>query len=104
MSYAVEVTQYVTDFIIRNVYSERVYVKIYDSMRLLGDYPELGRAYAPEYPAAAPPFPCRSFAVPDTPFTLFYTVDPEEPKLTVFYIENQAMNPKDRFLYGGVEL
>lgn len=102
--YTVKLVDEVEDFIVRSVWSERVYSKMMDYMELLSVFPDLGTPYQPEYAAARPPFPCRAVAVPDTPFTLYYITLEEARALVVIFIENQASNPNERFNWGIVSL
>lgn len=90
-------TSSVRQFILENVYSERVAAAIDRQREMLALFPEMGRRYDPIYEAAFPPFPCRWVAIPDTLFTLYYTVDVGKNEVVVFYIEHQRMNPRKRF-------
>lgn len=96
-SYAVEYVSEVEEFILKNVWSKRVYSKIVNYVDLLSYFPDMGTPYNPEYQAAVPPFPCRFIAVPDTPFTLYYIKLVELKKIVVIYIENQGADPNSRF-------
>ena len=87
----------VVSFLIESIESPRVLARIEQQKGMLELFPEMGRAYQPEYEAAYPSVPCRWVAVPDTPFTLYYHFDTEEQKVVVFYIEHQRMNPMGRF-------
>ena len=87
----------VVSFLIESIESPRVLARIEQQKGMLELFPEMGRAYQPEYEAAYPSVPCRWVAVPDTPFTLYYHFDTEEQKVAVFYIEHQRMNPMGRF-------
>lgn len=95
--YVVEYVSEVEEFILKNVWSERVYSKIVSYVDLLSEFPDMGTPYNPEYPAAVPPFPCRFIAVPDTPFTLYYIKLAELKKVVIIYIENQSADPNSRF-------
>ena len=98
MPCTVEVTEYAETFIEEHVTSLRVYERIVDCMRLIGDYPQIGRTYDPEYEAARPPFPCRHLPVSDTPFTLYYTYNVETNVATVICIAFSAGDPMRRFM------
>lgn len=87
----------VVSFLIENIESPRVLARIEQQKGMLELFPEMGRAYQPEYEAAYPPMPCRWIAVPDTPFTLYYHFDEQAQKVVVFSIEHQRMNPMGRF-------
>lgn len=87
----------VVSFLIENIESPRVLARIEQQKGMLELFPEMGRAYQPEYEAAYPPVPCRRIAVPDTPFTLYYHFDEQAQKVVVFSIEHQRMNPMGRF-------
>ncbi len=88
-------TQSAEEFVEKNVTSERVLARIERACDLLADYPDMGTPYQASYPAAQPPFPCRTLALPDTPFTLYYLHDDEQ--VVVFSIEWSAGDPKKRF-------
>lgn len=90
-------TQYAMDFIAQNVNSKEVAKKIFKYRELLEYFPDLGAPYNPSYPAAIPPFPCRSIAVPDTPFTLYYLKENELQRVVVFCIDFQRVEPNARF-------
>lgn len=90
-------TQSAIDFIIEHAASEHVASKLFEYRRLLQDYPDLGKAYDPDYPAARPPFDCREIHVPDTPFTLYYLKNEEERLVVIFCIEFQRAQPNSRF-------
>ena len=78
------------------MYSERVLARIETYSELLADYPYLGAIYDPDYPAARPPLPCRHIRIPDTPFTLFYSVDEAAEEVDVFYVDFSAGDPRGR--------
>ena len=96
-SWSASYTQFALDFIQRNVTSKRVAEKLFEYRRLLEQYPDLGRAHDPDYPAARTPFPCRELPVPDTPFTLYYLKQPETMRIIIFCIEYQRRDPNARF-------
>ncbi len=97
MTCRVTLANSVLDFIEEHVYSERVLKRIETYVELLEDYPYLGAVYAPDYPAARPPVPCRHIDIPDTPFTLYYAVDVEREEVEIFYIDFSAADPRGRF-------
>lgn len=97
MPHEVVLTQSAEEFIQENVWSEQVLSRIERACALLADYPDMGTPYQPEYAAAWPPVPCRYLALPDTPFTLYYTHDQE--LVTVLSLEWSAGNPKGRFRF-----
>ena len=104
MPHSVEYTDNVTEFILSQVTSERVYNKI-DSYRfVLADFPEIGTPYQPSYLAAQPAFPCRWIAVPDTPFTLYYLIESTTEKVIVFHIEHRARDPRKHFDWSATDL
>ena len=67
------------------------------AVEMLSAFPSLGPVYDPEYIAARPPFPCRYLPLPDTPFTLYYTVDEAALRVTIIDIEWSAGDPRKRF-------
>ena len=81
-------------FVEEHVYSERVLARVETYTELLADYPYLGATYALDYPAARPPLPCRHIDIPDTPFTLFYSVNEAEQEVEVFYVDFSAGDPR----------
>ena len=97
MAYQVTFANSALDFIEKHVYSERVLARIETYAELLADYPRIGAVYAPNYPAAKPPLPCRHIDIPDTPFTLFYSVDDAAQEVDVFYVDFSAGDPRRRF-------
>ena len=97
MEYAVVYTQYVVDFMLEQIESERVYSRVDGYRDVLKRFPDIGGDYDPHYDAARPPFSCKRIVVPDTPFTLYYQKDEEKHRVTVFYIEHQRANPRGRF-------
>lgn len=97
MAYQVELTEYAEAFIMENISTERVFRRIEQAAQMLAAYPSAGAAYAPAYPAATPPFPCRYLPLADTPFTLYYTKDDEAEIVTIFDIEWSAGDPCRRF-------
>ena len=98
--YEVAYTRSVVDFMMAEIESERVYDKVVVYRRALALFPDIGRRYDPHYEAARPPFPCRFIAVPDTPFTLYYTKDDARRRVVVFHIEHQRADPGVRFAGG----
>lgn len=102
MAYSVHYTQEAREFILTNVRSKKVHERIKKFRDMLKELPELGRAYDPEYPASRPPFECRVLAVPDSPFALYYVVDEEHEEIIIFHVENQRMDPEERFAYAVV--
>lgn len=92
----------VLDFIDEHVTSEHVLARIETYRELLSQYPALGAAHDPDYPAARPPIVCRRLPVPDTPFTLYYAIDEEHRNVNVFYIEFKGADPMTRFDYSGL--
>lgn len=97
MAYEVSLTEDAVSFIEEHVKRESVYLRIIECMKMLADYPFMGRFYDPEYPVVRLPFACRRLAVPDTPFALYYVSNEEERRLVVFYIEFATGNPNKRF-------
>ena len=97
MAYRVLFANSALTFIEDHVYSERVLARIETYAELLADYPYLGAIYDPDYPAARPPLPCRHIRIPDTPFTLFYSVDEAAEEVDVFYVDFSAGDPRGRF-------
>lgn len=97
MACRVELTEYAEQFISENVLTERVLGRFDDAVEMLAAYPYAGPAYAPTYPAATPPFPCRYYPLSDTPFTLYYLVDEERELVVVFDVEWSAGDPARRF-------
>lgn len=97
MSYNVEITDYAADFIEQNVALESVLRRFEWAVEMLSAFPSLGSVYDPEYIAARPPFPCRCLPLPDTPFTLYYTVDEAALRVTIIDIEWSAGDPRKRF-------
>ena len=97
VSYKVEITDYAADFIEQNVALESVLRRFEWAVEMLSAFPFLGPAYDPEYIAARPPFPCRYLPLPDTPFTLYYTVDEAALRVTIIDIEWSAGDPRKRF-------
>lgn len=97
MSYTTSFTEYAEAFLLENVLSERVLERVEHTVDLLAQYPALRRVYDPQYPAAIPPFPCRSIAVADTPFTLYYVIDDGQQELTIVSVEWSAGDPAKRF-------
>lgn len=97
MSYNVEITDYASDFIEQNVALESVLRRFEWAVEMLSAFPSLGPVYDPEYIAARPPFPCRYLPLPDTPFTLYYTVDEAALRVTIIEIEWSAGDPRKRF-------
>lgn len=95
--YEVEYVEQAVSFLEENVWTEQVFNRIVRYVDLLGEFPDLGTPYNPDYPAAMPPFPCRFIAVPDTPFTLYYVKDDERFIVTIIFIEHQGSNPEGRF-------
>lgn len=95
--YASGLTPNVIEFIAANVQRESTLASIERCVSLLEEFPAIGRVYDPEYPAARVPFPCRSFVIPDTPFTLYYLKDDEERRIVVFAFEWTAGDPVKRF-------
>ena len=95
--YEVEYVQQAVSFLEENVWTEQALDRIIRYVDLLGEFPDLGTPYSPDYPAARPPFSCRFVAVPDTPFTFYYVKDDERFLITIIYIEHQGADPKDRF-------
>lgn len=87
-------TQFVVDYLMDRVDSKRVYDRIDQYREVLALFPDIGHEYDPTYAAARPPFPCRFVAIPDTPFTLYYTKDEMKCEVVVFYIEHQHANPR----------
>ena len=100
MSYTIEVTESVAQFIEEYVTTERIYGRIRECMGLLADYPRMGRTYDPEYAAARTPFACRQMTVSDTPFTLYYLIDDEAAKVVAFSLGFSAEDPRRRFAKG----
>lgn len=96
-SWRVQFTKYAFNFIMDNVTSERVARKIFAYRELLSEFPDIGASYNPQYQAARPPFPCRSIAVPDTPFSLYYLKDEENRTVVIFAIEYNRVDPNARF-------
>ena len=99
MEYSAYYTDEAIQSIIESVSSDRVLTHIEHLRELLQTTPELGRVYDPEYPASRPPFECRVIAVPDSPFSLYYVVDEDAQEVIIFHIENQRMDPTERFAY-----
>lgn len=97
VSYKVEITDYAADFIEQNVALESVMRRFEWAVEMLSAFPSLGPVYDPEYIAARPPFPCRYLPLPDTPFTLYYTVDEAALRVTIIDIEWSAGDPRKRF-------
>lgn len=64
---------------------------------LIGSFPEMGGEYIPEDGADDLPFPCRCYPIPSTSKTVFYRVDHEGQKVTVFALIDQRRNPAYRF-------
>ena len=95
--YEVEYVERAISFLEENVWTEQVLDRIVRYVDLLSEFPDLGTPYNPDYPAAKPPFSCRSIAIPDTPFTLYYVKDDERLLVTIVYIEHQGANPEERF-------
>ena len=91
------ITEGVWQFIDENVYSKKVADKTLDVIDLLEHFPEMGRVYDPEYVAARPPFTCRSFPIPDSPFVLYYFIKAEENEVVIFSMQFQRGNPEERF-------
>ena len=85
------------EFISNEVSSERVARKIFEYRSLLESFPDLGRAYDPEYSAARPPFLRRCIAVPDTPFVLYYLKEEEGRRIVIFCIDYRRRDPNARF-------
>lgn len=75
--------------------------KIFKYRELLKLFPEFGRVYNPDYPAAIPSFTCRYIPIPDTHFTLFYTLLTEARTVAIFALDFQMANPNTRF--SGIE-
>lgn len=99
-NYEVFFTDSVSDFIDRNIFSQRVFEKIDLYRELLAAVPDLGATYDPGYPATKPPFPCRRLPIPDTPFNLYYIKDDDAKTVTVFYVEHQGIDPESHFEWG----
>ncbi|MDM8300221.1 type II toxin-antitoxin system RelE/ParE family toxin [Collinsella tanakaei] len=97
MTYRVTFANSALDFIEEHVYSERILERIETYAELLADYPRIGTVYEPSYPAAKLPLPCRYINIPDTPFTLFYSVDDAVQEIDVLYVNFSAGNPRGRF-------
>lgn len=97
MSYEVKITDYAADFIAENVALESVLERFEWAVEMLSAFPSLGPVYDPEYIAARPPFPCRYLPLPDTPFTLYYTLDNQAHEVTIIDVEWSAGDPRKRF-------
>lgn len=97
MGYNVEITDYAANFIEQNVALESVLRRFEWAVEMLSTFPFLGSVYDPEYITARPPFPCRYLPLPDTPFTLHYTVDETALCVTIIDIEWPAGDPRKRF-------
>ncbi len=95
--WSVAYTKHAMSFIESNVTSERVARKIFQYRELLESFPDLGRPYDPDYPAARPPFPCRQISIPDTPFTLYYLKEEDNKRIVIFTIEYDRASPNARF-------
>ena len=95
--YASQATPSVLEFLRVNVTSDRVLSHIERCFELIADFPSIGKAYEPSYAAARPPFSCRQFAVPDTPFTVYYVKDDERRLVTFFCVDFQRADPTLRF-------
>lgn len=104
MSYKVDYTENVIEFILTHITSERAYNKIANYRSILTDFPEIGTPYQPHYPAAQPPFPYRWIGIPDTPFTFYYLIEESNEKVIVFHIEHQFANPRKRFDWSVIDL
>lgn len=64
----------------------------------LAMHPYYGQAYAPYYPSARPPVPCRIFFCDH--YGVYYHVNEEAHIVTVITIEDERRNPLLRF--GGI--
>lgn len=95
--WSVQYTEFALQFIRDNVHSKRVAEKIFSYRELLEEFPDIGANYNPQYSAARPPFPCRSIAVPDTPFSLYYLKDEAARRIIIFAIEYNRSDPNSRF-------
>lgn len=97
VDYTVEITDYAAAFIEENVALESVLKRFGWAVDMLSVFPSLGPVYDPEYIAARPPFPCRYLPLPDTPFTLYYTVDDATARVIIIDVEWSAGDPRKRF-------
>ena len=97
VSYKVEITDYALDFIERNVALKSALRRFEWAVEMLSAFPSLGPVYDPEYIAARPPFPCRYLPLPDTPFTLYYTVDEAAFRVTIVDLEGSPGVTRKRF-------
>lgn len=97
MAWDVQLGESAERFILDNVSFETTLGHIEQCCQLLSEFPDVGSPYEPTYPAAVPPFACRSIRVPDTPFTLYYLKDDQRHTVVVFAVEWSAGDPKKRF-------
>lgn len=71
--------------------------RLEQSKDLFKTSPDIGRAYDPAYEAAQPPFACRQFSVPGTPYTYYYVIDHPEQTVFILEIADQRRDPARRF-------
>ena len=74
-----------------------VYERVEGSVDALASNPGLARLYNPQYEAAQPPVPCRSYPVPRTTKVTYLVMDEKEHELTMLFLGDAREDPRRRF-------
>ena len=80
-----------------NIPSDALYLQVKAAIQRLAQFPELGRAYDPQYEAARPPVPCRVlYAGRYGVYYAGFDAPAGEP-LVVLTVEDERRDPLRRF-------
>ena len=76
---------------------DTTYERVEGSVDVLASNPGLARQYDPQYEAARPPVPCRSYPVPRTTKVIYLVADEQLRKLTMLFLGDAREDPRRRF-------
>ncbi len=76
---------------------DAIYERAEASVDVLEPNPGLARRYDPQYEAARPPVPCRSYSVPRTTKVIYLVADEAVRELTMLFLGDAREYPRRRF-------
>ena len=76
---------------------DATYDRVEGSVDVLASNPGLARRYNPQYEAAMPPVPCRSFPVPRTTKVIYLVADERLHELSMLFLGDAREDPRRRF-------
>ena len=76
---------------------DATYDRVESSVDVLASNPGFARRYDPQYEAARPPVPCRSYPVPRTTKVIYLVADERLHELSMLFLGDAREDPRRRF-------